>query len=117
MISLIGPLLAFGTLAANMWYAFKVRKNDLYTSFFNYALMVWSFFLFCSTTVHPWYIMPIVFLGMFTNYRFAIVWSFTVILSYAFYHDDFSNIFPYLIAVEYGIVGILSGKNACVLTR
>jgi alpha-1,6-mannosyltransferase len=104
MIAVIGPLLAFITLAANIWYAFKVRKKELYSSFFNYSVMVWSLFLFCSTTVHPWYIMPLVFWGLFTNYCFAIVWSFTVILSYAFYFKDAKQVWLYLLAFEYILV-------------
>lgn len=117
MIAIIGPLLAFITLAVNIWYGFKVRKNKLHTSFFNNALIVWTLFLFCSTTVHPWYVIPLVFLGMFTNHRFAMVWSFTVFLSYVIYQENFINIYPYFLAAEYGIVAILSGKNVGVLTR
>lgn len=117
LISILGPLLAISTVILNVIYAYKLRKEDMVTSFFKYALIVWAVYLFLSTTVHPWYIMPLVLFSMFTKYRFAIAWSFTVVLSYAFYHDDFSKIFPYLIAAEYGIIGLLAGKNASVLTR
>jgi alpha-1,6-mannosyltransferase len=61
-------------------------------------------FLFCSTTVHPWYIMPIVFLSMFTNYRFAMVWSFAVFLSYAFYLNDAKQAWLHLLFFEYLLV-------------
>ncbi|MFN5634088.1 MAG: glycosyltransferase 87 family protein [Flavobacteriia bacterium] len=42
-------------------------------------------YLLLSSTLHPWYILPLLFLSIFTTYLFPLLWSLTVILSYAFY--------------------------------
>ncbi|MGB0256107.1 MAG: hypothetical protein ACPF9N_02650 [Flavobacteriaceae bacterium] len=35
-----------------------------------------------STTVHPWYLIHLVFLSVLTPYRYALLWSYTVLFSY-----------------------------------
>jgi len=43
-------------------------------------------------------------LSIFTKYRFPLVWSFTIILSYSFYRNEaFINNY-YLISIEYILV-------------
>lgn len=50
---------------------------------------VLSGYYFISTTVHPWYINSLLLLSIFTNYRFIILWSYTLIFSY-FAYGEFS---------------------------
>ncbi len=64
------------------------------------------FYIF-STIVHPWYIAPIVVLSVFTPYRFVIVWSFLIVLSYiAYSNTGFKENF-WLLGIEYGFVLIV----------
>jgi hypothetical protein len=70
-------------------------------------LFAFSFYLFFSTTVHPWYLATLLILSVFTNYKFPIVWSFVIILSYLAYlqlnnADKSENL--WVIAIEYLIV-------------
>jgi hypothetical protein len=70
-------------------------------------LLVFTFYLLLSTTVHPWYIATILILSVFTNYKFPVVWSFIVILSYLAYlqidkADKSENL--WIIAIEYIVV-------------
>jgi hypothetical protein len=44
-------------------------------------------YLLLSSTLHPWYILPLLFLSIFTTYLFPLLWSITVIISYAFYGE------------------------------
>jgi len=48
-------------------------------------LWVLSGYYFISTTVHPWYIISLLLLSIFTNYTFARVWSYSLIFSYFAY--------------------------------
>lgn len=64
------------------------NKNIGWPSFFTKALFIITTWFLFSTTVHPWYICLPVALAVFTPYRFAIVWSFTAILSYAAYQTN-----------------------------
>jgi len=63
-----------------------------------------SFYFFFSTTVHPWYIATPLLLAVFTSYKYTVVWSFVVMLSYAAYQQEvyFENL--WLVAIEYVVV-------------
>lgn len=80
------------------------RKNKTTKQLITAMLLSLTFYYFTTTTVHPWYIATLLFLSIFTRFRFALVWSFMVILSYTAYiqADYQENIWA--IALEYIIV-------------
>ena len=51
------------------------------------AGMLWILMIYLSfsTTVHPWYITPLIMLGSLTRFTFPVVWSFLIFLSYMGY--------------------------------
>ena len=100
LISYIGPGLAIITLALNIWAAAKVKNYSIY-SFINYALFVWTIYLLLTTTVHPWYIMSLLFFSILSGLQYPFVWSFLVFISYANYSgfSYFENI--WFITLEY----------------
>ena len=68
----------------------------------------WMMFTYCifGAIVHPWYILILVALSPFLRWRFALVWSVLICLSYYTYH-----VVPYdedlwLVSVEYGLLGV-----------
>ena len=61
------------------------RKNKSPQQLITGLLMGVSFYYFTTTTMHPWYLATLVILSVFTSYRFPIVWSFVIILSYQAY--------------------------------
>ena len=66
-----------------------------------------SCYLFLSTTVHPWYLCTLVALTVFSEYKFPLVWSFMVVLSYwAYSNVNYTENF-WLIAIEYLSVGVV----------
>ncbi len=51
-------------------------------------LLILTFYFFVSPTVHPWYVISLVLLCLFTDFRFPLVWSATLVLSYSAYRTD-----------------------------
>ncbi|MBT8272351.1 MAG: DUF2029 domain-containing protein [Bacteroidia bacterium] len=83
------------------------RKNKSTIQLIAACLLAISFYYFTSTTVHPWYLASLLILSVFTNYKFPLVWSFVIILSYLAYIDPSdSNTSENLciIALEYLVV-------------
>jgi alpha-1,6-mannosyltransferase len=105
-IAMIGKVLPVLVFLFIIGLAFFRRKMDI-KILIVHMLFAFSVYLFLSTTVHPWYITTLLILSVFTNYKFPLVWSFVVILSYLSYinlntADTSENL--WIIAFEYAIV-------------
>ncbi|MGS2725312.1 mannosyltransferase [Psychroserpens sp. BH13MA-6] len=105
-IAIIGKIMALLVFIIVMGIAFS-KKHITTNSLIVQMLFALSFYFFFSTTVHPWYLATLVILSVFTNYKYPLVWSFTIILSYLAYlnlnsADKSENL--WIIAMEYTIV-------------
>ncbi|MBC7381499.1 MAG: hypothetical protein H7296_00700 [Bacteroidia bacterium] len=60
-------------------------KNKNKDNYFTGLLFIITSYLLFTTTVHPWYLTSLVGLSVFTKYRFIIVWSALIPLSYVTY--------------------------------
>jgi alpha-1,6-mannosyltransferase len=81
-----------------------IGKNKTTPQLFQNFLLVLTVYLFTSTTVHPWYVINLVLICVFTKHNYPLVWSLTVILSYVAYSKpEFQENF-WLIAFEYLLV-------------
>jgi alpha-1,6-mannosyltransferase len=81
LIMIIGPLL--GILSAVLIFKIIKRYGLLGLSKLPEGLLLaLSAYYFLSTTVHPWYLCFPVLLAVFTPFRFILLWSGTVIISY-----------------------------------
>jgi hypothetical protein len=67
-------------------------------------LFVLTFYYFTATTVHPWYIATLLILSVFTKYKFPVVWSFIIVLSYLAYANNDNTENLWIIGLEYVIV-------------
>jgi len=74
-------------------------------------MMLWilSGYYFISTTVHPWYIISLLLLSVFTNYKFVLVWSYTLILSYIAYNEFSVEECNSILIIEYTPVILMLG--------
>jgi Gpi18-like mannosyltransferase len=100
IIKTAGIVLAAISFTGVMLIAYK-NKTNKHRSFFNGLLLTLTIYYFLATTVHPWYILPLITLSAFSNYKYNLIWSYTIIFSYyAYSNPDFrENMF--LIAIEY----------------
>ncbi|MGV6830463.1 MAG: mannosyltransferase [bacterium] len=80
------------------------RKNGNLKELMTSMLLGLTIYFFLSTTVHPWYIATLIMLSVFTNYRFPLVWSFIVIISYLAYLNANNTENLWIIGLEYLVV-------------
>jgi len=80
------------------------RKNSSTRNLITAMLFAVSFYFLLSTTVHPWYAATPLLLCLFTKYRFPILWSGMVFLSYSAYGAEGYSENLWLVALEYAVV-------------
>lgn len=67
-------------------------------------MVLLTVYFLISTTIHPWYIVTLVFLSCFTRYRYPIWWSFTIFFSYFSYYDGYVQESHFWKLIQYGVV-------------
>ena len=102
IIGMAGPLLAAGTLVAIVIVSYRNHMMPLP------AVMVWclTIYLMLATTVHPWYVVPLIPLGVLAGYTFPLVWGGMVMLTYLGYSEHGYQSSFWIGLVEYGITGL-----------
>ncbi len=105
IIAAAGQWLAIITLLLIVLFTGMERNKHIFAAF----LWINLIYLLLSTTVHPWYIIPLVAFSVFTSYRFAIIWSLLIFFSYAGYSLHGFEERLWITAFEYIVVlGILA---------
>ena len=103
MIAIIGKILPLFIILFILLFSFY-RKNKSTQQLITSLLFGISIYFLLSTTVHPWYIASPLLLSVFTRYKFSIIWSLSVMLSYIAYSADGVSENLWLVAVEYFVV-------------
>lgn len=67
-------------------------------------LFILSTYLLFATTVHPWYILPLIVLGILSGYYFPIMWSFMIFATYLGYSEHGFQLPMTWIFTEYFVV-------------
>ena len=103
IIGTLGPVLALSALTGILLITL-LEKEMSWEKVFERMLFAVCCYLFCSATVHPWYVaMPIVFC-VFTRFRFPILWSGLIFLTYINYsYGEYSENL-WMVGVEYVLV-------------
>lgn len=102
-IALIGPALALTTALFGLGLAWRERTPTLARLPQALLLLLTSYYAL-ATTVHPWYITPLIALVPFTRFRYPLVWGGAAVLSYSAYRTTAYTESPWLIALEYSLV-------------
>lgn len=103
MIQTYGPLLALGTFLGILLMALLEKKADWFTWPCSMLFAICLYLLF-TTTVHPWYASLPIVLCLFTRFRFPILWSGMIFLTYVNYSYEpyWENL--WVVGVEYSAV-------------
>ncbi|PCJ98845.1 MAG: mannosyltransferase [Flavobacteriaceae bacterium] len=99
----VGKISPYITIGIVLLFTF-LRNNKKLSSLITAMLWVLAIYYFISTTVHPWYPIFLVLLSVFTNYKFPLLWSLTIILSYWAYSNPDYNEHLGLLFIEYSVV-------------
>lgn len=81
-IQYLGTALALTDLFLILWISFRTK------TFVEAAVLILSIHLLLSTTVHPWYIIPLLGLSFITRLTYPLAWSGLIFLSYAAYRTE-----------------------------
>ncbi len=84
-------------------------------------LWVLSIYFMFATVVHPWYITTLLVVSIFTSYRYPVIWTGLIFLTYAGYTQNsyIENLwligFEYLVLIGYLIIELKSRKPLFLL--
>ncbi|MEM8847031.1 MAG: mannosyltransferase [Bacteroidota bacterium] len=100
LIKTYGKITVLSVVAIALIFTF-FRKNENFNTLIKSMLWVLFAYLVLSSTVHPWYVIFLLTLTIFTEYKFPILWTLVVILSYwAYSNPDFTENLG-LLTIEY----------------
>lgn len=99
---LFSYIFSVATLALITYVALNKKTNNWQT-FFLKLTYGYLLFLLLSNSIHPWYALPLLFLTVFTDFSFAVVWSYLVFATYFFYTvlDNHDLTFRTIVVIEY----------------
>ena len=103
LIESIGKILPFLVVVCVMILAF-FRRNKTTKKLITAMLFAITCYFLLATTIHPWYIATPLLLSVFTKYKFPIVWSAMVMVSYSAYGANGFSENLWLVAFEYIVV-------------
>ena len=103
IIGIAGKILPIVILITILGLSF-FRNNNSEKTLFVSMLFAFSIYFLLSTTVHPWYVITPLAISVFTNYKYLLVWSFTVIFSYSAYSINGFDEQLWLVGLEYVLV-------------
>ncbi len=101
-IAVVGP--GLGLAAGAGILAISVYRSWHGLDFVTTLLWCMTVYLACATTVHPWYFLYLLGLGVLTAYRWPVLLSFTAFLSYAAYATTEVVVPTWALWLEYGPV-------------
>lgn len=98
----LGPLLAVLASGAILYFSWCSARQGWRTP--KTFLLLYGLFLLFATTVHPWYVLPLVAIMPLSRFRFPLLWSGLAFLTYAGYTATGYQEPVALVALEYMMV-------------
>lgn len=108
MISVLGPALGAVAGVVILWLAWRwLPASPLIVDLKLLEAFFWAIciYLFLTTTLHPWYLTLPIVLCVFTLWRFPILWSLLIFMTYYNYSHTPWHESTLVLWIEYGGVG------------
>ena len=105
-IAKIGPLLSVFSLISILGISIVgwLKKWSPQKAF----LFVLTLYLLFATIVHPWYVIPLIAFGILAGYRFPVLWSFMIFLTYLGYTKTGFELPLWIVTLEYFSIAIFA---------
>ncbi len=108
LIKTYGKLLPYIMIGFVLLLTF-LRDNKKLSVLISSMFWVLVLYYFLSPTVHPWYIIFLVGLTVFTDYRFPLAWSLVIILSYSAYENpEFKENLGFILIEYFMVFGFMT---------
>ena len=98
----LGPVLALVATGLILYFSNKGVRRDWNIP--KTMMLLYGLFLLFATTVHPWYVLPLLAFMPLTEFRFPLIWSGLAFLTYAGYTPTGYSEPLLLVALEYAAV-------------
>jgi len=100
----LGKVFQVVVLVAVVLMSLLEKKPD-WNSLIHKGMFALLIYYSVAAIVHPWYVINLVALSLFTNYKFPYVWSALALLSYSAYNSDGSvTEHPGILITEYSLL-------------
>jgi hypothetical protein len=103
MIASIGPVLAVGSMVSILALSY-FRKANEWRVVLESMLFAMSIYLLFTTTVHPWYSAMPLALCVFTRFRYPVIWTALIWLTYINYSQTDYQEQLWVVGLEYSLV-------------
>lgn len=81
-----------------------IKSQQNFKGIINRMMMAYLVYLLLTSTIHPWYIIPLLGLSLLADNKFVILWSFVIFSTYFIYTTGDRSIRQLIINLEYIIV-------------
>lgn len=107
LIGIIGKFLAILSVILILFLSFRDKKMTFQQMLQN-SVWIYFIYLLLATTIHPWYIIVPFAIGLLTNQRLFLIWTFLIFLSYSYYSIENSTFRTLVLFIEYGILAYIA---------
>ncbi|NVJ47172.1 MAG: hypothetical protein HWE07_08580 [Cytophagia bacterium] len=104
IIAQSGKWMMYATFGTIMIYSLVSRKK---TDWPRQMVWVWLLYLLFATTVHPWYVIPLLAVSVFSIVRFPFIWSYLIFLTYINYSGGEYQDRIDVVMIEYGVLVLM----------
>ena len=102
MIDVYGPYFAIASFISICVVTYiSIQRNWMNE---RAMLVVLSVYLILATTVHPWYILPLLVFGIVSGHGYPLVWTLMIFVTYAGYSETGYKLWEGWILLEYLVV-------------